>query len=218
MGMMELRRQIIAGAGRSEIPGAYQKVEYVIGQGTGSNFYTGVSGDNLNLCFELSFEPDRFSAYFGFFGNYVDGNSNGWRLILGGTGYEERLLYDVGKRCNTTGRIVADGPIKGKRIDAYISVPQSYFSINGTTFNGVDGAWTDGTANTREIVMGYTYKSTSSTLGVHTKWYSFKIYDNGALIRNYIPCYRKSDNAVGFYETVNKTFNQSTGALPFVLS
>lgn len=218
MGMMELRRQIIVGRRQTELPRAYQKVEYVIGQGAGSNFYTGVPGDNLNLRFELSFEPDSHSAYFGFFGNYVDGSTDGWRLIFGGAGYDERLLYDIGKRCNVTGRLVANSSIIGKRIDADISLAQSYFTVDGVTYNGVDAAWTNGTANSREVVMGYTYKSSSSTQGVHTKWYSFKIYDDGALVRNYIPCYRKVDNAVGFYDTVGKTFNQSTGPLAFVLN
>lgn len=218
MGMMELRRRIIAGARRSEIPGEYQKVDYVIGQGAGSNFYTGISGDNPNLRFELSFEPDRFSAYFGFFGNYIDGNTNGWRLIFPGAGYNDRILYDIGKKCNTTGKIEVGASIIGKKIDAMISANLCSATIDGVTYTGVDPTWTDGTANTGEIVMGYTYKSTASTQGVRTKWYSFKIYDDGALVRNYVPCYRKSDNAVGFYDTVGKTFEQSTGPLAFVLN
>ena len=43
--------------------------------------------------------------------------------------------------------------------------------------------------------------------------YSFKIYDNNSLILNLIPCYRKSDNEIGMYDTVNKVFytNQGTG-------
>ena len=43
--------------------------------------------------------------------------------------------------------------------------------------------------------------------------YYAKIWDNDALVRNLIPCYRKTDNAVGMYDTVNGVFytNQGTG-------
>ena len=38
-------------------------------------------------------------------------------------------------------------------------------------------------------------------------------YDGDTLIRNYIPCYRKSDNEIGLYDIVNNVFytNQGTG-------
>lgn len=36
--------------------------------------------------------------------------------------------------------------------------------------------------------------------------YSFQISDNDTLIRDFIPCYRKSDNEPGLYDTVNNVF------------
>ena len=41
----------------------------------------------------------------------------------------------------------------------------------------------------------------------------FKVVDNSILIANFIPCYRKSDNVIGLYDTVNNVFytNQGTG-------
>lgn len=38
------------------------------------------------------------------------------------------------------------------------------------------------------------------------KLYYCKIWDGETLIRNFIPCYRKSDNIVGLYDTVNNVF------------
>ena len=45
------------------------------------------------------------------------------------------------------------------------------------------------------------------------KIYNLKISENGILIRNFIPCYRKSDNEIGLYDIVNNVFytNQGTG-------
>ncbi len=46
---------------------------------------------------------------------------------------------------------------------------------------------------------------------------NFKIYDNNVLVRDYIPCYRNSDNEVGLYDLVNNVFytNQGTGSFTY---
>ena len=43
--------------------------------------------------------------------------------------------------------------------------------------------------------------------------YSFKIYENDTLVKNYVPCYRTADNVIGLYETIDETFftNGGTG-------
>ena len=43
------------------------------------------------------------------------------------------------------------------------------------------------------------------------KLYSFKIYDNESLIRNFIPCYRNTDNIIGLYDTVEGKFYTNQG-------
>ena len=45
------------------------------------------------------------------------------------------------------------------------------------------------------------------------KLYSCQIYDNGTLVRDFKPCYRKSDKVAGLYDTVSGEFfeNQGTG-------
>ncbi len=47
--------------------------------------------------------------------------------------------------------------------------------------------------------------------------YKFKIYENDILIRDYVPCYKNSDNEVGLYDIVNNVFytNQGTGAFTY---
>lgn len=46
--------------------------------------------------------------------------------------------------------------------------------------------------------------------------YSAQIYDSGELVRNYIPCKRNSDNAVGLYDTANGMFYANSGTGSFV--
>ena len=38
------------------------------------------------------------------------------------------------------------------------------------------------------------------------KMYSFKVYDNGTLVRDLVPCIKDSDNTVGAYDIVNNVF------------
>ena len=53
----------------------------------------------------------------------------------------------------------------------------------------------------------------STSVKANMKLYYCKIYDNNVLIRNFVPCYRNSDNEVGLYDLVNNVFyiNQGTG-------
>ena len=45
--------------------------------------------------------------------------------------------------------------------------------------------------------------------------YYFKIYDNGTLVRDYVPVKRISDGAIGLYDKVNKLFYGNDGTDSF---
>lgn len=47
------------------------------------------------------------------------------------------------------------------------------------------------------------------------KFYSFKIYDNGTLVRDFVPCTRDSDSKVGMYDIVNDVFYTSPNSYNF---
>ena len=47
------------------------------------------------------------------------------------------------------------------------------------------------------------------------KLHYLKIRDNGTLVRNFVPCYRKSDNVIGLYDLVNKQFYTNAGSWTF---
>ena len=49
----------------------------------------------------------------------------------------------------------------------------------------------------------------------HCRCYDLKIYDNGTLIRHYIPVKRLSDNIIGFYEIITETFLTSVTSTDF---
>ena len=41
--------------------------------------------------------------------------------------------------------------------------------------------------------------------------YSFKVYENDTLLKNYVPCYRTSDDTIGLYETIDGVFYTNGG-------
>ena len=49
-----------------------------------------------------------------------------------------------------------------------------------------------------------------------TKIYGCKIYNGDVLMREFIPCRRNSDNALGMYDTVHGTFYQNAGSGAFI--
>ena len=57
----------------------------------------------------------------------------------------------------------------------------------------------------------------TASLYAKCKLYYCKIYDDENLVRNFIPCYRNSDNEVGLYDLVNNVFytNQGTDVFTY---
>jgi len=56
----------------------------------------------------------------------------------------------------------------------------------------------------------------TATVQPNSKVYSFQLYDNDVLIRNFIPARRPADNAIGMYDTVTKTFFENAGTGTFI--
>ena len=60
-------------------------------------------------------------------------------------------------------------------------------------------------------IMGYRYKGAMQTTAKY-KLYFWKYTDkDGNLIRDFVPCYRKSDNVVGMFDKVTNTFYSNAG-------
>jgi len=108
-----------------------------------------------------------------------------------------------------------------------------YSSIQPDTIYEVSLGW-DGedSTNGRFMINGdviETYGQPSYTflnpLLIFSSWadrdgaytlYSFKVEDNGVLVRDYVPCYIKATNEVGLYDLVTKEFYHNLGSVPFL--
>lgn len=203
------------------LPSEYQRVECIKQTGNGSNFDTGVSGNNTNLRIKCCAEMNGFSQYRPLFGNFVNGQTNGWRVILDSKD-NGRLLLSLGnKPADLLMLEIGQDVIYNNRIYFDIAYKSIFATVKNTKITDTGRTRTDGTEGNSNIAVG---NSNVSSASANTQWYSnvwkiyyFRIYDNGTLIRNYLPCYRKSDNVVGMYDTVNKTFNSAIGQTPFAI-
>ena len=48
------------------------------------------------------------------------------------------------------------------------------------------------------------------------KLYYMEIYDNGTLVRYFVPCVRESDGEIGLYDIVNQKFYANEGEGSFI--
>lgn len=128
-------------------------------------------------------------------------------------------------------------PSSGNRMFSYLSTVSS-ISINPTTsiydtlleftaVNDYDGGYRSLSLNLedsfidsnnvdssyKQNLLLFDYRKTYPFVG---KCYGIKIYDNDILVRNFVPCYRKSDGAIGMYDSVSGVFHTNQGSGVFL--
>lgn len=99
--------------------------------------------------------------------------------------------------------------------DFYIKATDRTVSVDGTTYEMPETTTTDTGLNF------WLFRRNSNTTNLMNysslKLYSCQMYYENELVRDFIPCYRNSDNEVGLYDLVNDVFytNQGTGAFTY---
>lgn len=87
---------------------------------------------------------------------------------------------------------------------------------NGIIINNVKQSTYSGsfTFTNSELIYIFGHPKQTSYGNASMKLYSFKMYDNDILVRNFIPSKRKSDNVIGMYDMVSMQFftNSGTGS------
>ena len=182
------------------LPNEYQKVEYI--ESTGTQYIdTGVYMDSNKLV-KIKFkytEPQVQS------------------IVIG--------AYDGSTNCNILSTwdskfgVFSNGIKFFKDVDTEIHT----YNWNGSSNNAllddsnISNILAQNKCNNTWGIFGGNYTGVSSYPAINlpskVRLFDMKIYDNSNLIRNYIPCYKKSDNTIGLYETVEGKFytNKGTG-------
>lgn len=94
-----------------------------------------------------------------------------------------------------------------------IDVAGTKIKLNGTTIKTYTNKLTTGKKYL--ILCGLNTGGTIDNRKFNGKIYSFRIYEGNTLVKDFVPCYRKSDNAIGFYDLINQVFLVNNGSGTF---
>lgn len=191
------------------LPMDYQQVEYI--QSTGTQWIDTVFVPNQDTRVVMDFQPTVASAAI-IFGSRQYFENNSFMFNMGGsasspnfvTSYASQATYTI-KKVDTERHIVD----KNKN-ELYLDNVKINTSFTYQNFTA------PGPLN---LFAGYSANITPAGgyFPCSIKLYSCQIYDNGELIRDFVPCFRTSDNVVGLYDKVNNMFYTNSGSDEFLM-
>ncbi len=176
------------------LPDEYQEVEYI--ETTGAQWFnTGINGSN-NIYAEIDMEYKT---------------SSGTQIILGRS-------VTAGNWAGQNGGYYAIGTSSTYRVSINSNIRKTLkIKFDSTSVQlEVDEKKVSRIGNASSTNYYFFTAGNGSNYASEAKIYNAKIYDeNHILIRNFIPCYRKSDNIIGLYDMINKKFYTPAGNEPF---
>lgn len=195
--MIETRRRNIDRV--AFIPIEYQQVEWIRPDAKGAYINTGII-PNDNLDFNVKFSAYVYDGIQMIFGTklpnyriYFNGKNNSIESQFVGFGYYLWISDNAGFGVYTFSK---DGPL---------------FKLNDLHYNYV----MRGISSTSSI---YLFHSSDENVYYSTNYlYYASFKDNGVIVREFIPCYRKSDLMPGLYDRVNDVFYTNAGKGTFIV-
>lgn len=181
------------------LPSEYQKVEYI--QSSGTQYIDTWISANQYLSFEIDFTALWSTQDTNLFGARTGSTSNRFWLTI----YNNLFHFMVGNTgtWNTT--------VDTNRHQASVFLNNWNFTSNFDWITGSGSVWTSVYVNKNFYLFKIDY---SNQAGCPMKLYYFKLYtDSSTLVRDFVPCYRKSDWVIWLYDRVWKQFytNQWSG-------
>lgn len=207
MSLLE-RRRILMNQNESLLPSRYIQVEYI--ESTGTQWIDTGFMPNGDTTLEIDYQLTDYPSNCYLYGVSGDGTSNYQCMhYIRVNVAQNRHEHALGNQLNT--------PITNSALDTNRHIIKRnksniYFD---STLMGHPSATFDA-IYTMEIFA----RNSNGTVGngkTKMKLYSFKIYDNGTLVRDFIPCYRKADGAGGLYDLVEGKFYENQGTGDFLL-
>ena len=192
------------------LPGAYRRVEWI--GCTGTQYLD--TGYTPNIDSDVEVEFDNFDINGNnYAGTGGAGSAGTWVNLSWGTDYTSSYASF------------------GNNVDKYFSKVSSgtYWNVGKHSFRvSKVGCWADGIL--RVTFSDVTFGITTDTYCVGARMsygaiaryikaniYSVIIREGNRLVRNFIPCVRKSDSKPGMYDTVSHTFYTNAGTGEFIV-
>lgn len=185
----------------SVLPDGYTQVEYIESNGT-QYIDTGFK-PNQNTRVVMDIHPTSVTTHAWAFGVRTSSSANRYDFL-----WQNDMVAWIAGYSSTYAQI-------GKGLIGKTDRLQIDFNKNICTINGNSATITAGSISLN-INLVLLACNTAGTISGHitAKLYSCKIYDNGTLVRNFIPCINASGVA-GLYDLVNAKFYANAGSGTF---
>lgn len=197
--------RIYGNSKQGELPSGYTQLEYI--EATGTQYVdTGFSPDSTTrVDYKVETTAGDFDAS-PFIGARLGINNNNRFFPIG--------YLNVSDMCRTSyGLVTHNIPVSGDTVLEGTFRPSEGFTIiNGTSYDISNSSFTKSDNN--NLYLFATSGYSGNLYLSHGKMYYCKIYNNGTLVRNYIPA-KNSSNVVGMYDLVNGVFYQNAGTGTF---
>ena len=192
------------------LPTEYQQVDYILNNN--GTIDTGIF-PNQNTKMEIEYALNGIDEGWLFGSRTSSTSSDQFVHFVSFNGSNNRSVFRVGnsEAINILCNYVAD------------EINYGTFSCSGYSIKNSSGTYQNSITGINNFTGAYPLYLLSNNQGGSInngngiKLYYCKIYDGTSLIRNYIPCYRISDNVVGLYDLVNDVFytNSGTGSFTY---
>lgn len=186
----------------SQLPTEYQEVEYIESSGT-QHIDTGfMPNQDTRVVCDIDYTLTAATAWL--FGARTSNEVKTYNVLTYSSKYRSdynNKTTDCISHVNPTGRFVLD---KNKNI---------------TYFDNVVGVSMTYAAFQCDYTLYLFANNEAGTAAKHGtfKLFSCCVYDNGTLVRDFVPCYRKVDNVAGLYDLVNNVFYTNAGSGVFAV-
>lgn len=189
------------------LPDAYRQVEYIQSSGT-QYIDTSVkvkTTTKISIDYQMAgYLSGNFQGIMG-----IQGSSASHRFYVAASSTNKQQ-YGLG---NGYGEYTEDNDRRSVIVDGQ----NKQVFVNGVYVAPASGSYSNFNNNNVNIEICSIYSAINSVQRYSVcKVYSAKIYDAGSIVRDFYPCVRKSDSAVGLYDLQNDTFYGNAGSGVFI--
>ena len=196
------------------LPGTYTELEYIQGTGTqyiDTNF---IPDNNTRIRTKVQFDSDIDGRGTVFSSSLSKSGNNGFECFMYGNGSRIYFFYGEGRGYGI-GYLTQAANVN--------DVLEMDWNRNILNYKKNNENMLQATFDEQTFTTAYQLRLFSLSRGFaygndigRIKMYYFQIYDNGVLVRDFIPARRNSDDVVGMYDTVGQTFYTNPGTGNFV--
>ena len=192
---------------KTKLPSTYTQVEYIQSSGT-QYIDTGMKATQ-NTAVKIVIEG-LTNASNKILGSRSSATSNNFSILTGQVSGNLSIVTDFQNYQNNRLSVNIANNLDDKFT---ISISKTKMIINST--EQAISSYTNFTTPANIYIFGASGTYPAGYVNASTKLYSCKIWNSGTLVRNFIPCYRNSDNVIGLYDTVNDNFYTNAGTGTF---